>query len=147
MASEKMKDHIFRNKSFSDLLMDIYDNSDRKKKQIDILINELRPLVNDASQAAMIVPLIKEYMEVGVKNDEQLIKMANVYQKFLSSESRIEELKRDNGGILSDEEKKQILMQIDEIQKESDDATETDKVINKELDKINTQSEKIVGNI
>lgn len=147
MQSEKMKNTIFRNKSFSDLLMDIYDNSDRKKKQIDILINELRPLVKDASQAAMIVPLIKEYMEVGVKNDEQLIKMASVYQKFLSSESRIEELQKENGGILSDAEKKQILMEIDEIQKESDYTVETEKVIDKELTTIKEQSEKIAGTI
>lgn len=147
MQSEKMKDAIFRDKTLSKLFEDIYDNSDKKKKQIDILINELRPMVKDSSQAIMIVPLIKEYMEVGVKNDEQLIKMANVYQKFLSSESRIEELHKGTGGILSDEEKKQILMEIDEIQRDSNDTIEVGKTISKELVVLNEKSKKIVGNV
>jgi len=145
MQSEKMNHIIFRNKTLSTLLEDIYDNSDKKKKQIDILINELRPLVRDASQAAMIVPLIKEYMEVAVKNDEQLIKMASVYQKFISSEARIEELQKESGGILTDAEKKQILMEIEEIQRESIDTIETSKTIDKDLKEIKKQSEKIIG--
>ena len=145
MQSEKMNHIIFRNKTLSTLLEDIYDNSDKKKKQIDILINELRPLVRDAAQASMIVPLIKEYMEVAVKNDEQLIKMASVYQKFISSEARIEELQKESGGILTDAEKKQILMEIEEIQKESTDTIETGKAIDKDLISIKKQTEKIIG--
>jgi hypothetical protein len=34
---------IFSNKKFSDLLKDIYDNSRKKDRQINLLISELKP--------------------------------------------------------------------------------------------------------
>ena len=65
---------IFSNKNFSDLLKDIYDNSKKKDRQINLLISELKPLIKNTSDASMVVPMIKEYLEVGVKNDEHLVK-------------------------------------------------------------------------
>ena len=75
---------IFKNKKFADLLEEIYDNQKRKEKQISTLISELRPLIEDTGDATLIVPLIKEYLEIGVKNDDQLVKVAtiiNVYSR------------------------------------------------------------------
>ena len=66
---------VFGNKKFSDLLEEIYTNQKTKQKQVTSLISELKPLINEIGDATLIVPLIKEYMEIGVKNDEQLIKM------------------------------------------------------------------------
>ena len=65
---------IFGEKKLSDILEEIYGNSKIKEKQISTLISELKPLVKDIGDATLIVPLIKEYLEIGVKNDEQLIK-------------------------------------------------------------------------
>jgi hypothetical protein len=83
-----MQDHddafnatMFGKKTFSDLLKDIYSNSKNKEKQITILIEELRPLVKTLGDATVIVPLIKEYMDVGIKNDEMLVKMAAIVQR------------------------------------------------------------------
>ena len=70
--------NIFGKKKFSDILKEIYDNQKEKQKQISGLISELKPLISDIGDATLIVPLIKEYMEIGVKNDEQLIKMATI---------------------------------------------------------------------
>lgn len=78
---------IFGKKSFSDLLKDIYSNSKSKEKQITILIEELRPLVKTIGDATVIVPLIKEYMDVGVKNDEILVKMAAIVQRSIQTKS------------------------------------------------------------
>ena len=50
---------IFGQKSFSDLLKNIYDNSREKEKQIKDLISGLKPLVTDTQSALMVVPLIK----------------------------------------------------------------------------------------
>jgi len=100
---------IFGKKKFSDILEEIYDNQKKKDKQISALISELKPLINDIGDATLIVPLIKEYMEISVKNDEQLIKMATIIQRALNNTS-------DEGGFgISDEEKAQLLAEIDKI--------------------------------
>ena len=53
---------VFKKKKFSDILSEIYDNQNKKSKQISGLISELKPLINDIGDATLIVPLIKEYM-------------------------------------------------------------------------------------
>ena len=78
--------NIFGKKKFSDILKEIYDNSKEKEKQISTLISELRPLIRDIGDATLIVHLIKEYLEIGVKNDEQLIKMAAIIQRVVNNE-------------------------------------------------------------
>ena len=88
MSLEKI---IFKEKRYSELLEEIYDNQKRKEKQISGLISELRPLIQDTGDATIIVPLIKEYMEIGVKNDEQLIKVATSSKEYFRT--RIQELK------------------------------------------------------
>ena len=94
---------IFKGKTFSDLLKEIYDNSTKKEKQINSLIQELRPLVKNIGDATVIVPLIKEYLDVGVKNDDHLIKMAAM--------SRTES---DGGEFqLTDEERQQLLTEVE----------------------------------
>lgn len=108
MSLEKI---IFKEKRFSDLLEEIYDNQKRKEKQISGLISELRPLIQDTGDATLVVPLIKEYMEIGVKNDEQLIKIATILQRiFQNQESGAE------GFGISDEEREQLLKEIENIQ-------------------------------
>jgi altronate dehydratase len=76
---------IFGQKSFSDLLKNIYDNSREKEKQIKDLISGLKPLVIDTQSALMVVPLIKEYLDVSVKNDDSLIKMAGIVQRAMNN--------------------------------------------------------------
>ena len=72
---------IFGDKKFSDILHEIYENQTLKKQQITSLISELKPLIQEIGDATLIVPLIKEYLEIGVKNDEQLIKNGYYYSK------------------------------------------------------------------
>jgi hypothetical protein len=104
---------IFGKKSFSELLNEIYNNSKNKEKQISALILELKPLINDTGDATLIVPLIKEYLEIGVKNDEQLIKMAAIVQRALLSNSNSED-----GFVISDSEKAQLLEEINKLNQE-----------------------------
>lgn len=105
---------IFKGKSFSDLMKDIYSNSSKKDRQINMLIGELRPLIKNVGDATVIVPLIKEYLEVGVKNDEHLVKLAAVVQRLVSTNNRVQ---ADTGQswILSEEEKKQLMSELDDI--------------------------------
>ncbi len=108
MSLEKI---IFKEKRYSELLEEIYDNQKRKEKQISGLISELRPLIQDTGDATIIVPLIKEYMEIGVKNDEQLIKVATILQRVFQNQDSGAE-----GFGISDEEREQLLREIDNIQ-------------------------------
>ena len=73
---------IFKGKTLSDLFSEIYDNSKETKGQIKALISELKPLIENIGDATLLVPMIKEYMEIGVKNDEHLIKLATVIQRI-----------------------------------------------------------------
>jgi hypothetical protein len=102
---------VFGKKKFSDLLEEIYTNQKRREAQVTALISELKPMISDIGDATLIVPLIKEYMEIGVKNDDALIKMATLVQRALNSSS-------EDGGLgISEEEKAQLLEEMDKLQK------------------------------
>lgn len=79
---------IFKGKNLSNLFEEIYDNSSETKGQIRSLIGELKPLVESAGDATLIVPLIKDYLEISVKNDEHLIKLATVIQRLEAIEAK-----------------------------------------------------------
>jgi hypothetical protein len=105
---------IFGKKKFSDILGEIYSNQKQKEKQISGLIAELKPLIKDIGDATLIVPLIKEYLEIGIKNDEQLIKMSTIIQRALNNNSGEEPM-----GI-TEEEKQQLLEELEKISPNTD---------------------------
>ena len=108
---------IYKNKKFSDLCKDIVKNSENNRDQVEILISDLRSMIKTANDALMIVPLIKEYMDVQVKNDEQLVKLAAVVQRIITSHSVGTD--GEMTGFLTEEEKRQIMQEIDVIGKKS----------------------------
>ena len=100
---------VFGKKKFSDILSEIYDNQKKKETQISGLISELKPLIADIGDATLIVPLIKEYLEIGVRNDEQLIKMATIIQRAVNNSNNDDTL-----GI-SEAEKEELLAELDKL--------------------------------
>jgi hypothetical protein len=118
---------FFKDKSFSDLLEDVYDNVKTKRTQIDILINELKPFMKNIGDAAVIVPLIKEYMEVAVKNDEHIVKVVAVIQRLISTGMR----GTDDGDILTEAEKEQLLHELDEVAEEVQNRLDDNEVASK----------------
>ena len=60
-------------------------------------------------------------MEIGVKNDEALIKMAAIAQRMIASDNKSE----GDIGFLSDKEKEQLLQQLEDTVSEVKDDTET----------------------
>ena len=101
---------IFGDKKFSDILEEIYNNQKKKSEQVNALISELKPLVQEIGDATLIVPLIKEYMEIGVKNDDALIKMATIIQRAVNT------VNEDGGFGITDEEKEALLAEMDKLQ-------------------------------
>ena len=85
MALDK---EIFNGKPLSDLFSEIHDNYSNTRTLVKGLIGELKPLIENIGDATLIVPMIKEYMEIGVKNDEHLIKLATIVQRLESAASR-----------------------------------------------------------
>ena len=117
---------IFDGKTLSSLFKDIYENTEFNRKQLDVLTKELVQFIKDGDTAVQIVPMIKEYLEINVKNDDQLVKMAGIVQRLISAESR--------GGAedeygLSDKEKESLLLGIEDSIK--DIQLESDKIHNK----------------
>ena len=100
---------VFGKKKFSNILEEIYNNQKKKEAQISGLISELKPLIKDIGDATLIVPLIKEYIEIGVRNDEQLIKMATIVQRALNNSDS-----GDSTGI-TEEEKNQLMEELDKL--------------------------------
>tara|TARA_R100000353_G_scaffold111591_2_gene79996 strand:+ start:2658 stop:3059 length:402 start_codon:yes stop_codon:yes gene_type:complete len=115
---------VFEGKSLSDVFKDIYTNSEENKKQIEVLMKDLLRFVTDTASAVALVPILKDYLDVAVKNDEQLIKVAAIVQKLASAEAK----GSDNEFGLSELEKEQLMSglsdSIAEIQEESDRISE-----------------------
>ena len=115
MAHNSLDQIIFDDKSFSDLLKEIHKNQSKKSKQLASLIAELRPLITSLGDATVVVPLIKEYMEISVKNDDQLIKMAAIVQRLSTGPANT-----GDGGMLTEEEIQQLQDVAEEISKNAE---------------------------
>ena len=124
----KSKDEIFEGKSFQDLTHDIYKNTTDRKDQIDLLISEIHGFITTIDDVILVAPIIKEYMDVAVKNDEHLVKLAGVIQRIIAKSSGGDE----ESFLLSDAEKEDL---ISALQEDVED-------IQREVDKIDALKEK-----
>ena len=70
---------IFEGKTLSDVFKDIYDNSKTNKQQLEVLMKEVVGFIKDGDTAVQIIPMLKEYLEINVKNDEQLVKLSLIH--------------------------------------------------------------------
>lgn len=106
---------IYKGKKFSSLLKDIVVNSEDRNDTIQKLIDDLRIMVKSPNDAIIIIPLIKEYLDVTVKNDEQLVKLAAIVQRLAANSGG-----KDGEGSfgLSEEERKQLMEEANSIAKE-----------------------------
>ena len=114
------KNEIFEGKTFQDLTKDIYENTTKKKTQIDLLISEIHGFIQTIDDVVMVAPIIKEYMEVSVKNDEHLVKLAGVLQRIISKSSGVD----DESMLLTEAEKEELMgtLQdtVNDLQNEND---------------------------
>ena len=132
-----VNDQLFKGKSFSDLMSDVYHNSKKKDRQINQLISQLQPLIRNASDATIIVPLIKEYLDVAVKNDDHLVKLTAIVQRYISTTQTI----TGETSLLSEDEKNQLLKIADdtfeeELTEEIDNIKNEDKELQEKINKV-----------
>ena len=109
---------IFEGKTLSDVFKDIYDNSKRNKEQLEVLMKEVVGFIKDGDTAVQIIPMLKEYLEINVKNDDQLVKVAAIVQRIIAAESKGGS--EDEFG-LTDAEKEQLMSSIEETVNELQD--------------------------
>jgi vacuolar-type H+-ATPase subunit I/STV1 len=102
---------LFDGKNLSSLFKDIYDNQVNKKKNISEMIESLRKLIKNVGEAAVIAPIIKDLIEISVKNDDQLVKLATIAQRLSIAENK----GVGEDGWLSDSEKKQLLQDMEQV--------------------------------
>jgi hypothetical protein len=114
------KNEIFEGKTFQDLTKDIYENTTKRKTQIDLLISEIHGFITTIDDVVLVAPIIKEYMDTAVRNDEHLVKLAGVLQRIISKSQS----DNDESMLLSDEEKEELMgtLQdtVEDLQRESD---------------------------
>ena len=115
---------IFEGKSLSGLFKDIYENTKTNKTQLEVLMKEVVGFIKDGDTAVQIIPMLKEYLEINVKNDDQLVKVAAIVQRIIAAENK--------GGSeeefgLSEAEKEQLMgdrRYFTDLQTHSDEITE-----------------------
>ena len=122
---------IFEGKTLSDVFKDIYDNSKTNKQQLEVLMKEVVGFIKDGDTAVQIIPMLKEYLEINVKNDEQLVKLATIVQRITAAEKRVSDSGDEFG--LSEAEKEQLLNAIEsDVQELQIKKDEIDSSISKE---------------
>ena len=120
---------IFKGKSLSSLFQDIYENQNYNRKQLDVLTRNITSMIKDGDTAVQIVPMIKEYLEINVRNDELLVKLASIVQKIISTENK-GEAESEFG--LSEIEKQEIMNTI--LEHDTKDLQETSDKIRKDIE-------------
>ena len=114
---------IFGDKNFSDLSQEIYENSKLKKTQIDLLVQEVHGYIQGIEDIAIVGPILKELMDVGVKNDDNLLKLATVIQSIMNKQADAVE----DTSLLSESEKEELMASLEDaaasLQSKSDELT------------------------
>ena len=105
---------IYKGKSFATLCKDIVTNQNNKRDQLDVLIDELRKYVKSVNDAIIIIPMIRDYFDIGVKNDEQLVKLAMVIQRIVCKGNDAES---GDALLLTDDERKQLMEEVETVKK------------------------------
>ena len=134
MSNEK---EIFEGKTFQDLTKDIYENTTKRKTQIDLLISEIHGFIQTIDDVVMVAPIIKEYMDTAVKNDEHLVKLAGVLQRIISKSSSGDE----ESMLLSDSEKEELMATLqDTVQDLENEQSRLEGIKNKTINPKITES-------
>ena len=111
---------LFPGKNLSGLFEDIYENQKNKKTRISELIAEMKKIIRHSGDMAVIGPIIKDLVDTSVRNDESLIKMAAIAQRMIASKDKVD----GDTGFLTDDEKEQLLSELEETAKEVVDEQE-----------------------
>jgi hypothetical protein len=114
-----MKDvTIFGDMTLGDLLQDIYVGTMQKRNRINKIITLMEGMLTNVDDIAVIGPILNHSIDVLVKNDDHLIKIATIVQRVISAENYGKN-SGDVSDILTQEEKDTLTkMALDELNAE-----------------------------
>lgn len=98
---------IFDGKTLSDMFADVYKNTESKRGQINGFVTNLVKLIKTPEDAAVLGPVIKDFLEVNVKNDEHIVRLVQIAQRLVTINT-----KGGDTGLLTEEEKQQLLKNV-----------------------------------
>lgn len=99
---------IFDDKTLSDMFSDVYKNVEKKREQINQFVASMVKLIRTPEDAAVLGPVIKDFLEVNVKNDEHIVRLVQIAQRLVSVNMK----GTGDTDLLSEEEKNQLLANI-----------------------------------
>lgn len=99
---------IFDGKTLSDMFSDVYKNTENKRAQINQYVSSMVKLIKTPEDAAVLGPVIKDFLDVNVKNDEHIVRLVQIAQRLVTVSTK----SSSNDELLSEEEKKQLLNNI-----------------------------------
>jgi hypothetical protein len=98
---------IFDGKTLADIFSDVYKNTEKKREQINQFVGSMVKLIRTPEDAAVLGPVIQSFLEVNVKNDEHIVRLAQIAQRLVTVNT-----KTTDNGLLTEEEKNQLLSNI-----------------------------------
>lgn len=104
---------VFEGTTLQDLLKEIHSLAEHRRTQITTVMDTLAKLITNVNDAAVIAPLVKDYMDVNVRSDEALVKIATIEQRLIAAEK----LAGPGGNeFLTDEDKENLLANLREAE-------------------------------
>lgn len=104
-----LNSELYDGRSLADLFSEIHKNTDSKRQQINTFIAKLVNLIRTPEDAVVVGPIVQAFLETNVKNDDQLVKVAQIAQRLILVGQK------DGGGgetLLTEEEKQTLLKNI-----------------------------------
>lgn len=115
---------VFSGKNLSDMFRDVYANTDKKREQIDAFVSKFVMLIRTPEDAAVLGPVIKDFLDVKVKNDEHIVRLVQIAQRLVAINT-----KSDDSGLLTEAEREQLLknvkMEFENVLLEQDELDDT----------------------
>ena len=121
--------NLFGEKTLSDLFKQIHKNNKDTDKQISDLIQVIAPMISNPGSAVMLMPTVKDLIDVNVKNNDQLIKMAGIAQRAASSNNNA-----SDAGFFDPDEIQALLDEQNQIKEEGQKLLETTNEVQKQIE-------------
>ncbi len=107
----ELEKQIFKGKTVSDLVEEVYKKHKDQDSFIKGEISRLVDMIESPGDAIVIVPLLKEFVNSSLKNDEVLMKILNLFQK---AEEKKKESGQDNG-LLTEKDIEQLFSEVTDL--------------------------------
>ena len=119
---------IFGKTSLADIFKQIHKNNKDIDEQINNIIDTVQPFVNNAGSAVMLLPVVKDLIDVNVKNNDQLVKLAAIAQRAATANmSKQDDLINPEEIAQILEEQKSLTYEGQKLLKQKDELIKSDK--------------------